>query len=197
MPSGQPLPEPSGVPAPPSAPIESAGVKTSASPLTQKRGLRPLLGARSPFGAGGSPGRTGGPSGNTCPRWPPHEPQRHSTRPSHSRLYATAPARDVRVNDGQPEPESYFAELSKRVAPQPAHPNTPGRDSRLSGDVHAGSVTPSRSTARRSGLRVPGRGVLPPLGAALAPIASASVRLPPIAAARTNTRLGLAAIAQK
>ena len=98
----------------------------SAAPFTQNRGRYPSSRAPrgSPRGAslnidrGTLLGR--GPSKKTCPRCAEHFwfPQRHSRRPSHSRLYCTLPSFVDRQKDGQPEPESYFPSESNRSIPQ-------------------------------------------------------------------------------
>lgn len=128
--------------------------KKRAAPFRQYRGRRPFFVRRSVAG-GSSSFSAMGPSGKTCPRWPPQAAQWHSVRPSHSCLYSTAPSFAVLQKLGHPVPELNLADASNTVAPHPAHAYAPGRFSPFRGLVYAGSVRPSRSTASRKGFRVP------------------------------------------
>jgi len=81
-----------------------------------------LMQNRAPVGSG--------PSGNTWPRWAPHEVHRVSVRTIpwlSSPWVSTTPVATGFWKLGQPLRESYLVSLSKRVAPQTTQQYAPDR----------------------------------------------------------------------
>src|SRR4051794_33181408 len=96
-----------------------------------------------------------GPSGNTCPRCPPHAAHMTSVRTmpnvvsvSSSTLSSVAGAEKA----GQPHPESYFASELKSSAPHPAQWYVPESNTWSYSPVNGRSVPFSRSTWYCSGV---------------------------------------------
>src|SRR5437588_2590907 len=95
-----------------------------------------------------------GPSGKTCPRWPPHLEQSTSVRTIPYAVSVSSSTTSLPAgaeNAGQPQPESYFASDSKSSAPQPAQRYVPGSKTWSYSPLNGASVPFSRRTRYCSG----------------------------------------------